>query len=607
MSGAQREPSSRFSTVRTVRTACLALAQCVGVTGMRAKLATVGSRVGGRYAFSWVTIAVSLPFLVLGLVATELPPSDWFSVGPRVALVALAGHGVIAMGFLLGRMIWRPGEREHPIELWKLVFWFVLIAQVRVAVLVWGLDWAGSDDDIALWSRVVTSGALLPLTFLFGAYSLESLARYREERKKLIESIVEAESQLERQADAVESLREAFLGSLNEKISAANEETAQQVTDLAQRIRVGEDAKPALQALLERADSRWRAISRGAWRQAQIDIPSTSPREFIDTVARSRPLSHLAIAAASVFIFSLGLGRTLPLPTAIVATLVWLIVMLAAVWVVNELSARAKRLAPMVFAFGVIGLGLVGLGFYEIPGASPEQVLGSYGLHLSVIVTSLLIGLGPALAQNQRAVFDALSAHVDLASIRRLRVESDLLVVARKVAGRLHSETRGSFLAHILTLQRALEQSDTEQALEEVRRIQHTLAQGQVATSVETNRSEIQSFLANWRSLVNIDSNLHTTKIPETIRETVYAIVMDAVADAVRHGGADWVEISLEPGAEHSVLSVVNNGTFDQIAPPGLGSARLDQWAPGSWSRQVDVMGFVRLRVHLAHESATTR
>ncbi|MDR9397181.1 hypothetical protein [Pontimonas sp.] len=573
---------------------------------MRGSVATVRERVGGRFAFSWVMVAGTLPFLLVGLVVTELPPSQWFVDGPAVALVALAAHGVIAIGFLVGRAIWRPGRQERPIELWKLVLWFVLIAEIRVAVLVWGLDWVGTDYDIPLWSRIVTSGLLLPLTFLFSAYSLESMARYREARKKLIESIVEAESFLERQADAVGSLRDAFLGSLDQKISAANEETVKQVNDLAQRISDGEDTRPELQTLLERADSRWRSISHSAWREARINVPATGVKEFIDTMARSRPLSSLAIIAASVFIFSLGLGRTLPLVTAIATALGWLIVMLAAVWVVNELSARAKGLAPLVFALGVIGLGAVGLGFYAIPGASPEQVSGAFGLHISVVVTSLLIGLGPALAENQRLVTEALARHLDQASIRRLRVEGELLVVARKVAGRLHSETRGSFLAHILNLQRALEQSDTQQALEEIGRIQHTLAQGQLASSVETNRSEIQAFLANWRSLVNIDSNLHTTKIPETIRETVYAIVMDAVADAVRHGGADWVEISLETGADSSVLSVVNNGTLEDTAPPGLGSARLDQWAPGSWSRQVDVLGFVRLRVHLTHESATT-
>lgn len=568
---------------------------------MRVDFHTVQSRVGGRFALSWNMVISSLPFFVLGLVATELPPAEWFALGPSVALVALAGHAVIALGFAFGRLIWRPAQRERPIELWKLVLLFVVIAQARVAVLLWGLSLAGLDSDVPLWSRVVTSGLLLPLVFTFSAYSLESLERYREGRKALIESIVAAESQLDRQEDAVGSLRDAFMGSIDQQISAANEETAESLEGLATRIAQGEDTKPELQQLLERADARWRSISHRTWQGAHIDVPPSSVKEFVETLASSRPLSYLSVVFGSVFLFSLGLGRTLPVDVALISTLVWLVVMLLGVWLVNQVSARARVFAPAVSGFGIVALGLVGLGLWWIPNAAPDQIAGAYGLHLSVVATSLFVGFGPALAKNQQSVTDALSRHLDQATIRRLRVESELLVIARKVASRLHSETRGYFLAHILTLQRALDEGDIDGALGEIRSIQAALRDHQDRSGVEDNRSEIHTFLANWRSLVTIDSNLHTTKIPAVIRERVHGLVMDAVADAVRHGGADWVEISLEPGVEHSVLTVVNNGTVAGVSEPGLGSSRLDQWAPGSWSRQTDVLGFTRLKVSLAH------
>ncbi len=545
----------------------------------------------------------SLPFFVLGLVGTELPPEAWFTMGPAVALVGLAGHAVIALGFVFGHLLWRPAQREVPIELWKLVVLFFVVAQVRVAVLLWGLDFVGLDNDVPLWSRVLTSGLLLPLVFTFSAYSLESLERYREGRKALIESIVAAESQLDRQEDAVASLRDAFMSSIDQKISAVNEETAEGLQDLATRIAQGENTKPELQELLTRADARWRSISHSTWQGARIDVPPSSAREFFDTLAGSRPLSYLSVVFGAVFVFSLGLGRTLPIGVALVATLVWLAVLLAGVWLVNEVSARANVFAPAVLGLGIVALALLGLGLSWIPHVSPDQIAGAYGLHVSVVLTSLFVGFGPALAKNHERVTRALSRHLDQATIRRLRVESELLVIARKVASRLHSETRGYFLAHILTLQRALDEGDTERALGEIRSIQAALRDHHHGSEVEDNRSEIQTFLANWRSLVTIDSNLHTTKIPAAIRPTVHAIVMDSVADAVRHGGADWVEISFKPGAEHSVLTVVNNGTSGGAATPGLGSSRLDQWAPGAWSRQVDVMGFTRLKVSLAHPS----
>jgi len=247
---------------------------------VRVDFRTVEARVGGRFAFSWIPVLASLPFFVFGFAATEVSPAQWVTEGPLVALVGLAGHAVIAVGFAVGKFVLFPYHRERPVALWKLVGWFVLIAEVRVAVLVWGLSLAGIDDEVPLFLRVVTSGLLLPLVFTFSAYSLESLERYRESRKKLIEAIVSAESQLDQQEGAVKSLRDSFMRSIDQRVSTVNEETAESLEQLARRIEQGQGSKPELEALLTNADNRWRAISHSTWQGASIDIPAISAKEW---------------------------------------------------------------------------------------------------------------------------------------------------------------------------------------------------------------------------------------------------------------------------------------------------------------------------------------
>jgi signal transduction histidine kinase len=105
-------------------------------------------------------------------------------------------------------------------------------------------------------------------------------------------------------------------------------------------------------------------------------------------------------------------------------------------------------------------------------------------------------------------------------------------------------------------------------------------------------------FLANWRGLIDIDSNLHVVSVPDALHPPINTIVMDAVNDAVRHGGADWVEIYLDDSGEKVVLSIRNNGTPPSNAPGGgVGGKTLDRLATAGWSREVDVLGFTRLRV----------
>ena len=86
--------------------------------------------------------------------------------------------------------------------------------------------------------------------------------------------------------------------------------------------------------------------------------------------------------------------------------------------------------------------------------------------------------------------------------------------------------------------------------------------------------------------------------MPDEIHPPVNTIVMEAVNDAVRHGGADWVKISLESTGKEAVLTIVNTGIVPGESPSvGLRSDALDRIAPGGWSRTVDARGFLRLRV----------
>ena len=572
---------------------------------MRPSWADIGERVGGRFALSWMMIAGSAPFLIFGLLATEQTDGD-----PRATLgvfvAGFASHLMMGAMFGLAALTIFRHRRHRTIALPVILGFYFVVGQVRMATLVGVLEWWGVAQSVPVWARVVTSAFLFPLAFGFNAYSLESLQRYVDQRSALVRSLVEAEHELGSQTLAVDSLRDAFLSSVDQEITEVNQEAAKSFDELAKRVRSGDNPRPELDELLEKADSQWRAISHSTWARAQIDMPRPRVREFVDALATSRPLSAWATGLGGVFLFSISLARILPLTPALLTTLAWLVIMLSLQRLVNWLPTRVPRHSIAVFLVGFLVL-LTGAGMFAlVPGIGSEQLAGPVSLHFSTVFTAVLVGTGPALAKSQESVLAALQRHLDDATIRRLRTESELVILARKVAARLHARSRGYFLAHVLRLQRALDVSDRDVALAEIAKIQQGLREDRAEESAEVSGQprDLDRFLANWRGLVQLKSNLHTVPIDPSIRTPLESLVMEAVNDAVRHGQADWIDIALEPLSGYARLVVQNNGTPFEPGAPGMGSGRLDQIAPGRWTRDVDVMGFTRLTVELPYDTS---
>lgn len=556
----------------------------------------IGKRVGGRFALSPAMVAISIPFFVGGYVATESvvgAAGQWY----LYVVAGLAAHLVLGLVFAVAAVTVMRGHQDRPKPLWVTLAVYLVAGEARLVTLLAGIDMLGLDNPVPLWVRVLNTAVLFPLAYGFSSYSLESFRLYLLARRNLVHSIVEAQIDLDQQKGAVNSLRESFLGGIDQKIVDANQQTLAALDGLEKEIVGGIDARPELKKLLDEADRRWRGISHETWQAARINIPRLSAREFLDVLVRSKPLSYLSIVFGGVFVFTLSLGRHLPLLDGLQWTLVWIVSTGALVYVTNILASALSRFAAPVFIGLYTAIVVSGLWTVLIPGVSPDARFSAFAIHLTVVATSLLVGYGPAISKNNQDALNALRKHLDNASISRLKVESELVVLAQKVASRLHAENRGAFMARVLNLQRSLDAGDAEKALADLREVRDVL-RSESRRDSEPGDDDLLRFLANWRGLIEIDSNLHVVSVPDALHPPINTIVMDAVNDAVRHGGADWVEIYLDDSGEKVVLSIRNNGTPPSNAPGGgVGGKTLDRLATAGWSREVDVLGFTRLRV----------
>lgn len=554
--------------------------------------------VGGRYAFSPLMLLGSAPLLILGFAATEVSAETtdrWWAY----AVVGLFGQLALALVFALAAIAlsFRPTTRRYP--WWLVIGVYFLAGQVRVAVLVFGLDAYGLSNEVDYAARVVTSGLLIPLAFGFGSYSLEALGQYREAREKLINSLVAATVDMDRQQVAVESLREGVPSGVEEEITEANKETRDALVRLEDQITRGVDVRPELQELLEQSDRRWRRISHDTWERASISLPRPTLWELLDVLAKSKPVYLLGLALGSIFLFALVFVRALDFWPAVFWTVVWMAVVIPLGWAVNELGSRLSVGEVLASLLGLVALSASGLLFLLHPDLGDAAARGAFTIHVTNVLAALIIGFAPSLVRNQELVLGALQRRLDQSTIDRIRTESELVVVARQVAIRLHGNARGEFLARVLHLQSALDRDDFAAALHAIRAIQDSLVEGDGLREGPKD-DELLAFLGNWRGFVDIEHNLVGLDVPEALHGPINTLVMDAVNNAVRHGKARWIRVHVEPDGAQWVLTVTNDGEpASQGKTSGVGSKVLDRMTEGQWALRSEHSGLTTLTARL--------
>ena len=554
---------------------------------------------GGRYALSPWLIAGSAPLLIFGFVATEVTAATrslWWAY----AIVGLVGQ--LILGLVLAVASLFPvfaRDRQTP---WQLVVGVYLLGgEMRMLALVLGLDAFELPNAVPLWARVMTSALLIPLAYGLSSYALEALAEYREQRAGLIRRLVTATGDLERQQSATDTFRRALVSQVGAEIEDVNQQVRRGLTELSRSIDRGDDVRPELRELLEQSDRRWRRISHDTWSRANVNVPQPSGWEIAKVLARSKPLSLVTLGGSSIFLFALALGRSLDVVPAFSWTALWIVLSVSLAWALNEVSSRVSSASLVVSLSGLVVLVASGAWLAAIPGLGPTDVAGAFAIHTTNVFAALIIGFAPSLVRNRQLVLDALQSRLDASTIQRLRTESELVVVAQQVAQRLHSNARGEWLARVVELQHALDRDDRESAQRSIAGIIEALDDVGIEPGEPTD-DDLIAFLTNWAGFVDIEHNLRDNAAPEHLHTAVNRIVMEAVANAVRHGEARRIDIALKPSGDGWTLEVRNDGRAVSSAARsrGVGTRVFDQEAPGAWTLMSDSDGKTLLRVQFS-------
>jgi signal transduction histidine kinase len=576
---------------------------------MRPSWSEIARRVGGPRAITLVAFLVGSPFWMIGFIFNE--PATYQSTTHALVVVAISvvSQGVMGLVLWCGFLATRKQATKGTIPLWALIGIWSGSAVARTLVVAGGLDFFDTVNPVPLADRLMITTAMAVVGYGLAAYGLDAFDRFREERAQILRKLLDEEEQLTSHRDTIEGMKVALVAQVEEKVQQSQLQAQNALDRLEGSLVAAEESQPALDELRALSDETWQKISQDLWAQPPATAPKIRVLELMSLWARSNPLSIPNYAILSVFLYLLIYSRVFEPLTGVMMTSVWFGLTVLFSLGANLVLAKTTRLSVPLLSVAltvVIFSSVPVLLMFESLGFGLESWRRVVIVHAISVLMVTAASLPPAVVKAREKVLGNLRHHLDSKALEKLQVESQLAIVAQKIANHLHGDVRGNFLAAMLNLQGHLDAGDITKAREDIGRIRRLLTQPMSMQGLANqDGQELEEFLENWATLIDIQMDKPVSAFPEEFVPALHTIVVDAVNNAVRHGGADWIRITSTLEPDSVVLAIHNNGSPNTMGREGLGTANLNLLAPDQWSRIPASGGVTQLLVKLDKSHVT--
>ena len=521
---------------------------------------TLREHIGGRWAISWVLFVINIPFNMLSIttnISGQPEGSQWFGW----FLVALAGLATIGVFFLLGDFVLFRNRRVHSVPVWAVIGFGAVIGIVRGLVVVLTADALGVQKftAVGLTNRMIAGALLGAIALPLGALVLSVISRYRSERYRLLDELADGERRRLAEQDQLTLLRSAVVDDVRTEV---------QGVALA-AIESGGGPKEVSAALRETSHSIW--TDKSTTREADAAGTTITSTLWQGIASRTLPIGWICglwglSAAASVVSIS-GLvsgGVQVVFSVGSLAVCLWL----ANLWISRKPGHWTAATVTFVGLAWVVTSPVSYLLFDSRPlgTAVPIMVLNLFWLPLVVGLVAFAAGA----VTSSELVLARLRTSVDETEVTTRAIEVERDAILRELAEQLHGSVHSPLVSH------AALGSDRERLMEQV-------GQAVAALGAESLDVDLESRLAalaeSWDGLVVVE--VRVTGGRERARD-VERVVKEAIANAYRHGGAEWVGVSVTDSDGVEVL-VEDDGRGPTESPSaGLGSRMFDTL--GEWS-----------------------
>lgn len=533
------------------------------------------------FAFGIVFFAINFTYLFIARinVGSTTNPGSWLFAALASSAIGLAALGVIWWGNTR-----RPGKRSIAIVATEAAgLGLILAVSYLVAEQTLGIT---TDRDPWLWIVSTT------LTFGFFGFVISVVEHTRSEETErrwalLDEGATLAEAR-EDVAEIVHRMQAVLETDIDAALSPARIGIAASL-EARERELAGDEWTAIATQLRTTAHETIRPLSKQLWSRMAPELPPLTVRRILRTIITQQPFQPLNLAMVYLVtslpssVSQLGWARGL-MTLAVGVTFVF-----AVLGGANAAMRRYPAHHAALFMLGAIVLQLLGLLNFPVRewlGVSPYTWL-EFALSVFFGLALILLTSGFGSVRSYRdAVARTLQADIDKELLQSIAASRQVAQLARESARILHGSVQTRLIACAVAIERAANTADVEAFQLALREAYTVLTQPTYPDAVDsaTLAIEVERKVSLWSGLctmtVEIDPTL-AERSGHTARD-VGRVVEEGLSNAIRHGGATSIHVSVQANADQIIVVIDDDGFGPQKGTPGLGSALLDSIAT-SW------------------------
>ena len=516
---------------------------------------------GQRFAVSGAIDYPIYGLLGISIVLTSVLTATGFEDNSRTLSIVFANIFAVGAVFVMLVVIDRSLQRfgtELKVSLGALV-----LGGAAAGVLKGFLTWLGLlflgyafdtlPDFIArLGFSAITGLIVVPAVALFGSLKY----RYAQQREALIsEKVASAEG-------------ENYPATLIRFVSDAKQRIAKSGKSL--------DQKALVDELRDIVNSDLRPLSQEIWRRESLKFPSFKLSQMAKIAIRGHvysvtwvvPLWAITTLTATIRVFSVEEGLLIQVVRSLL--------MLVGLVIARRIPVRttAGALAVYLTAMFSIGFAQVSLGTFLSDGRSLGDDIGFMIANLIwLFQLTLFIGMAKAFLELGQKVESEFERFLDASDLEELKRVRELALKERQLAQFLHGHMQSKLNGVAARIETRVSSSDLSEDIDQIEQVlNEALVEfgKQQATSIE---EVIKRLEIDWGGMVQLTFAISPTPLNQKQLEDVSQVISEGIANAVRHGFASRVSVTLDEGLE---LRISDDGTGPRAGVPGLGSTFFD-------------------------------
>ncbi len=506
------------------------------------------ARVAAAAAIAWAA-ATQLALGVRGLVTrvtNRRPP--WLELGLNGLVGAVSGALVVIVA------TWFDVTRVSPPTLW-------------IAVCALGTAWGLTTADVLVSARET----------------------FERERAELASTASELARVSASQESLIAELRASILAAVDAELIPARQSVARQLSLLetastdaawADAPQLGDVAHDSLRPLIGLLDS-----------DPQIAPIRVNTWSFFWSVVRTQSFQPLELSVIYVLTTLPGYWAARGAADSWRLVTFGLVALLAITLGANLLMKLVPRVHALVFLAAVALLQVPTVMFIledstRSPAERAAQVI--VAVVFSVVIVMLVSSVGSWRSGNEHALAAFGRYLDDRRAATSARAELSALV-ARDAARVLHGPMQARLAACAIAIEAAVQARDVAAYAQALRQAHDVLRDPLLASPVGPGdlsiATAVDELVALWRGLIDIHVDIDPTVATATENSAdVGRVIEEAVTNAVRHGDASAVWITVARAADGLELRVRDDGRGPTGQAPGLGTAMIDEVTRGSWS-----------------------